>query len=187
MNKYLLMSAAGVLASATGATAAEKSWHHASSGVQSVYSTATFSGSTITFCDAVTLAWNGANYEELDQETGCGSGYTGEFGVGSGIEGKTKGLKTNVDTSDSIEASRDYQLNLDFGVAKNGPKNGGTFGVYLTLVTTSGEVETEQFYSGHYYFGTPPNKAGAKHAIMPKQIDAKKINPLVTGVKIKKA
>src|SRR5579862_10032461 len=106
MNKYLMMSAAALLGSITGAPAAVE---QKGSGVQSVYATATQSGTTVTFCDAVTFMWKGMSNQIIDRETGCGSGYTGMYGGGSGITGNTAKLGFNADDSDSIAAENDAQ------------------------------------------------------------------------------
>jgi hypothetical protein len=155
MNKYLLMSAAAVLASTTVAIAAVDK--KGNSGVQSVYLT---SGSGASYCDAVTFAWNGANDQILDQETGCGSGNTGVFGAGNAINGKTTGIGQNSDVSNSIENSNLVQLNFDFGTTGTGaPMNGGAFAAYVTQVTSSGATETKEYIAGHYYFGKPRKTA----------------------------
>lgn len=184
MNKYLMISAAALLGSITGAPAAVD---QKGSGVQSVYATATQSGTTVTFCDAVTFMWKGLNNQIIDRETGCGSGYTGVYGIGSGITGNTAKLGFNADDSDSIAAGNDAQFNLDFAVNKNGtPMNGGALTAYLTLITTSGTLQSFVLYKGHYHFGKPPHKgrhpaisAGAKQAVKSRL-------PLVSGLMVKR-
>jgi hypothetical protein len=186
MNKHLLMIAAAILGSTPVAIAAVDK--KSNSGVQSVYSTATMSGNAVTFCDAVTMAWNGVYDEIIDQETGCGTGFTGVFGVGNGIDGKTKDIGYNTSVSDSIEATNLAQLNLDFGTTSKGaPTNGGEFAAYATLITTSGAVETFEMYAGHYYFGTPLHKTGYHPAISAKLVHAANLRtPVVKGLSAKK-
>jgi len=188
MNKYLLMSAAAVLGSMTPAVAAVE--QKGNSGVQPVYLTGTLSGSAVTFCDAVTISWKGLNDQLLDQETGCGSGYTGVFGVGNGINGTTKGIGQHSDMSDSIAAinnSNSAQVNLDFVTTKTGaPVNGGAFTEYVTLITTSGTVETFAEISGHYHFGNE-HKGGHHPALSaPLAKGAKVRAPMVSGQLLKK-
>jgi hypothetical protein len=186
MNKYLLMSAAAVLASVSAATAAVDK--KVNSGVQAVYLTSSASGSAMTFCDAVTIHWKGANDEILDQESGCGSGFTGVFGAGNAINGKTKVIGQNSDASDSIEDSNLAQLNLDFVTTSTGaPVNGGAFTAYATLTTTSGAVDTFEYYAGHYYFGAPKHKAGHHPAISARVAQAARVRaPVVNGLSVKK-
>jgi hypothetical protein len=180
MNKYLLMSAAAVLASVSAATAAVDK--KGNSGVQSVYLT---NGSGVAYCDAVTIAWQGVNDQILDQETGCGSGYTGVFGAGSAINTNTKGVGPNSDASNSIENSNLAQLNFDFGTTSTGaPINGGSFSAYATMVTTGGALDTFEYIAGHYYFGK--HKRGHHPAISARLAqDGKVRTPVVNGLSVK--
>jgi hypothetical protein len=182
MNKYLLMSAAAVLGAVSTATAAVSKT--VNSGVQAVYLT---NGSGGEYCDVFTIAWKGANDQILDQETGCGTGYTGMFGAGSAINTNTKGVGQNSDASDSIENSNLTQVNFDFVTTSAGaPINGGSFTAYATLMTTNGALETLEYIAGHYYFGKP-HKHGhhqAISAIVPHAVRAGA--PVVTGLSVKK-
>lgn len=188
MNKYLLMSAAAVLGSMAPAVAAVDT--KGSSGVQHVYLTGTMSGSTVTFCDAVTIAWKGVNDQLLDSETGCGSGYTGVFGVGNGINGSTKGVGQHSDISDSIAAlsnSNMAQVDLDFATTKTGaPINGGAFAEYVTLITTSGTLDTYEAISGHYHFSKL--RSGGRHpALSGRPVQQARLRaPVVSGPLLKK-
>jgi hypothetical protein len=186
MNKYLLMSAAAVLASVSAATAAVDK--KGNSGVQAVYLTSSASGSAATFCDVVTISWKGANDQILDQESGCGSGFTGVFGAGNAINGKTKTVGQSSDASDSIEGTNAAQLNLDFVTSSTGaPVNGGAFTAYATLVTTSGALDTFEYYAGHYYFGAAKHKPGHHPAVSARLAQAAKVRtPVVNGLSVKK-
>jgi len=186
MNKYFLMSAAAVLASVTAATAAVDK-KGVSSGTQPVYLTASLSGSATSFCDVVTITWKGVKDQILDQESGCGSGFTGVFGAGNAINTDTKGIGLNSDASDSIEDSNLAQLNYDFVTSKTGaPLNGGAFSAYATLVTTSGTTETFEFYSGHYYFGKAPHKPGRHPALSARIAQAAEVRaPLTRALSVK--
>jgi hypothetical protein len=186
MNKYLLMSAAAVLGAVSAATAAVDK--KGNSGTQAVYLTSSASGSAASFCDAVTIAWKGASDQILDQESGCGSGFTGVFGVGNAINGKTKTVGQSSDASDSIEDSNLAQLNLDFVTTSTGaPMNGGAFTAYATLTTTSGAPETFEYYAGHYYFGTAKHKPCRHPALSARLAQAPRVlMPVVNGVSVKK-
>jgi hypothetical protein len=186
MNKYLLMSAAAVLGAVSAATAAVDK--KVNSGVQSVYLSASASGSAMSFCDVVTITWKGANDEILDQESGCGSSYTGVFGAGNAINGKTKVVGQNSDASDSIEDSNLAQLNLDFVTTSTGaPINGGAFTAYATLVTTSGALDSFEYYAGHYYFRKSKQMAGHHPAISARLAQAARVRtPVVSGLSVKK-
>jgi hypothetical protein len=181
MNKYLLMSAAAVLGTVSAATAAVDK--KVNSGVQSVYLT---NGSGGEYCDAVTFAWKGVNDDILDQETGCGSGYTGVFGAGNAINTNTKGVGQNSDASNSIENSNLTQVNFDFVTTSTGaPMNGGSFTAYATLVTTGGGLDTSEYIVGHYYFGKP-HKGGHHPAIsarLPQHGGVR--TPVVSGLSVK--
>lgn len=180
MNKYLMLSAAAAM-SATGIAA---STVDADAGVQSVYVTATFSGSTVTFCDAITLAWSGTLYENIDDEqTYCG--LSGVFGIGNGVSGKLpRPISSHVDVSNSIENTWQDQLNFDLGLGKTGPKDGRFFDVWLTYVS-SGYVYTFESVAGKYHFGVPRH-AGGNHPSLTKLASNHSHVSAVKGLSLKK-
>jgi hypothetical protein len=84
-NKYLLMSAAALLASTAAASAGERQFQFGS----------VFGGS---YCDGETGYWSGANYQWVHTNADC----AGATGIGNpGIEGKTPTLGKVVDMTDT--------------------------------------------------------------------------------------
>lgn len=149
MNKYLLLSAAAVLATAgTAASAAEES----KSGSASVYQV---SGTGVTYCDADQLAWTKTNYYTyIDNETAyCGYSTNG---IGQGIAGNTKKIGNNVDVSD-VFAGGSVAINLDFSTPI---KNGGTWALYYNSGYSSIEIN-----SGNYYKGAPAAVKSGAHKV----------------------
>lgn len=109
MNKYLLVSAAAILASAGAADA----------------TTVGFSG----YCNGVVLTHQGKNYNA--RYTNCSGTVTG---TGFGVAVKTKGLGKNVDLSDNAYANNygiySEVLNYDLSLPL---KNGGKWSLWVGL------------------------------------------------------
>ena len=100
MNKYLMMTAAALLASTGGANAGQQQFTFGTSGGQP-------------YCDGGTGAWSGNIYiwEHLNADCN-GRNYVG----GPGIEGRTRGIGRNVNMFDtfSIANNSGFLCSYDF-------------------------------------------------------------------------
>jgi len=136
MNKYLLLSAAALVAASAVTTGAEAKKATSPTAIS-------FSG----YCDGLNISWSGNLYADQHLFTACG--YT-ETDVGVGVEGKK-----NVNLSDSFYYG-DFGENLSWDVTLP-LKSGGTWTLYGTTAGTS----TSELNGGAYNIGYTGTRFGA--------------------------
>jgi hypothetical protein len=150
MNKYLLMSAAAVLASTTVADATSHNPKGSKNGQTSFYTT---NGTGAVFCNEWTVLWEGAEVANTDDaSTYCGS--SGLISYGMGLAGKVKGFGKVADLPSSIateEGAPTY--GSDFVVAW--PL--ATGGAYVGF-TNFGTQSIFEFSAGTIVLGQHPAK-----------------------------
>lgn len=142
MNKYLMLSAAALVATSTSAVARYRVVHlvaHSATG-----------GS---YCDTYTVYWSGVKYADQVDWRSCGISSTS---YGMGISRKTKGFKgrdigKNVTISDNYKGDVEagYQVSWQFGLPF---ENGKAFNAYYT---TDG-VNVIQYITGVYFVASAP-------------------------------
>lgn len=157
MNKYLLMSAAAVLAGTSAtATAVEAK---TSTGTQAFYLTGVTShGATANFCDVFQMHWQGGIYANViaDQESVANGCQSSAIGIGAGLTGKDKVYKWVASDADSIAANiygPYVQITFGFEMTKKGaPLDDGTWGEIVTMLTTGGSINAYEAAHGNYHF-----------------------------------
>lgn len=134
MNKYLMLSAAALVATSTSAIAKS-----ASSGSASLIVHSPSGGS---YCDTYKVFWSGANYADQVDWTPCG---ISSHSIGMGVESAKKKNKT-VAISDSYkgDVGAGFEVDWQFGVPI---KSGKVFNAYYT---TNGSTVTEYIANGSY-------------------------------------
>jgi hypothetical protein len=100
VNKYLMMTAAALIAAATPGLAEQTG---KSAGSATFFLTTGNGGS---YCNYLKLQWENKLYHLEDVYDSCGSGYAGWTGLGLGIAGRTKGFGRHVLVSDYSEPYR---------------------------------------------------------------------------------
>jgi hypothetical protein len=140
MNKYLMLTAAALMATATTTVTNAK-------GSGSVHLTAHSPGG-VSYCDTYTVWWSGANYSDQVCWSCCAVASTS---YGMGITSAKKKNKT-VAISDNYRGDVDagFEVDWQFGIPF---KNGGVFNAYYT---TNGTTVNEYLKGGYYTIGTTP-------------------------------
>ena len=119
MNKYLMLSAAAVLAATGGANA---------TGAYAAGSVTISFGND--YCDFLILRHTGTAYVDIhDFEQGCGHSFNS---YGQGLAAETKGIGKNVDLSDNylvISGNGTGALNFDISLPL---RRGGTYCIWFT-------------------------------------------------------
>jgi hypothetical protein len=118
MNKYLLMSAAAVLATAAGSTGAS---------AQSFQFGTAYGGS---YCDGGTVTANGVVWAWAHTNNDC----YGSTSYGQGLQGKVKGMGKLADMSDGIFGNSAFTINF---VLPAKLKNGAPWSLWCQFSGTS--------------------------------------------------
>ena len=150
MNKYLMLSAAALVATTAGGTTS------ATAGTAVIVE----HNGSVTYCDQIDLSWSGKLYADIHDWTPCGiSSKSKGMGVAAGSK---KSGKENVSLSDYYvgDVSAGYYVDFQLGLPV---KSGKEFNGYYT---TDGTGVT-QYIAGSYTLGAP----GEKHN-SPSTIDA---------------
>jgi hypothetical protein len=137
MNKYLMLSAAALVASTSGAAAANASRTD----------TVTFDG----YCGSVRIVHSGPQYNAAFFS--CGGALTG---IGFGLAQKTKGMGRHVDISDNQYGNnRSIAVNTDFSLPF---RTGGTWGLWIEFSGVSSFLGN----SGTYSVNVPAHQGKGK-------------------------
>lgn len=155
MNKYLLLSAASLIASTVRADAASLPPPDAAGHI-SFY--ATTSGGT-PFCNEWTVWRTGDFFTNRDSLSAC-AGYTGVTGVGLGLKVRTKSGQRFADLPDDLGTQMTGEHRVSDFVVSLPLRDGGYFHYYYWTAPDTINVAT-----GYYHLGHPDRSKGLRPPI----------------------